>query len=167
MLPTEPFRASSALDDWPDSPLDCISPAQGDVEVAHGGDEHGEDREAIHAGANQEGGQVQQLSGSGFAAMPSALAQGRLPVSTLRAEAAQWGSELKAAGVNLDLAPVMDVVPQATASTNGPIGVFDREFGYDPVTNGTHGAAFIEGLAQAGVAATFLSRSDRPAKNGT
>ena len=56
MLPTEPFRASSALDDWPDSPLDCISPAQGDVEVAHGGDEHGEDREAIHAGANQEGG---------------------------------------------------------------------------------------------------------------
>ena len=104
--------------------------------------------------ANQEGGQVQQLSGSGFAAMPSALAQGQLPVSTLRGEAAQWGSELKAAGVNLDLAPVMDVVPQATASTNGPIGVFDREFGYDPVTNGTHGAAFIEGLAQAGVAAT-------------
>ena len=104
--------------------------------------------------ANQEGGQVQQLSGPGFATMPSALAQGQLTAGTLRGDAAQWGSELKAAGVNLDLAPVMDVVPQATASTNGPIGVFDREFGYDPVTNGTHGAAFIEGLAQAGVAAT-------------
>jgi beta-N-acetylhexosaminidase len=104
--------------------------------------------------ANQEGGEVQQLSGPGFASMPSALAQGQLAVATLRGEAAQWGSELKAAGVNLDLAPVMDVVPMATASTNGPIGVFNREFGYDPVTNGTHGAAFIEGLAQAGVAAT-------------
>jgi beta-N-acetylhexosaminidase len=102
--------------------------------------------------ANQEGGEVQQLSGPGFASMPSALSQGQLQVSTLRGEAEQWGSQLKAAGVNLDLAPVMDVVPQATAATNGPIGVFNREFGYDPVTNGTHGAAFIQGMAQAGVA---------------
>jgi beta-N-acetylhexosaminidase len=86
--------------------------------------------------------------------MPSALAQGRASLSTLRAQAAQWGSQLKAAGVNLDLAPVMDVVPAATAAANGPIGHYDREFGYDPVTNGTHGAAFIQGLAQAGVAAT-------------
>jgi beta-N-acetylhexosaminidase len=102
--------------------------------------------------ANQEGGEVQQLSGPGFSVMPSALAQGQFSVGTLRADAEQWGSQLKAAGVNLDLAPVMDVVPQATAASNGPIGQYDREFGYDPVTNGTHGAAFIEGMAQAGVA---------------
>jgi beta-N-acetylhexosaminidase len=104
--------------------------------------------------ANQEGGQIQQLSGSGFAAMPSELAQGQSSLASERTDAAQWGSELKAAGVNLDLAPVMDVVPQATASGNAPIGQLDREFGYDPVTNGTHGAAFIQGMAQAGVAAT-------------
>jgi beta-N-acetylhexosaminidase len=104
--------------------------------------------------ANQEGGEIQQLSGSGFSAMPSELVQGQSSLSTERTDAAQWASELKAAGVNLDLAPVMDVVPEATASANAPIGQLDREFGYDPVTNGTHGAAFIEGMAQAGVAAT-------------
>jgi beta-N-acetylhexosaminidase len=102
--------------------------------------------------ANQEGGQIQQLSGSGFSAMPSELVQGQSSLSAERTNAAQWGSELKAAGVNLDLAPVMDVVPEATASTNAPIGELDREFGYDPQTNGTHGVAFIEGMAQAGVA---------------
>ncbi|HEX3957113.1 MAG TPA: glycoside hydrolase family 3 N-terminal domain-containing protein [Trebonia sp.] len=104
--------------------------------------------------ANQEGGQIQQLTGTGFATMPSELLQGQLPLATLRADTQVWGSELKAAGVNLDLAPVMDVVPQSNAANNAPIGQLDREFGYDPVTNGTHGAAYIEGMAQAGVAAT-------------
>ncbi|MCW2934718.1 MAG: glycoside hydrolase [Actinomycetia bacterium] len=104
--------------------------------------------------ANQEGGQIQQLTGTGFATMPSELRQGQLPLATLRADTQVWGSELKAAGVNLDLAPVMDVVPQSNAANNAPIGQLDREFGYDPVTNGTHGAAYIEGMAQAGVATT-------------
>jgi beta-N-acetylhexosaminidase len=104
--------------------------------------------------ANQEGGEIQQLDGRGFSVMPSALSQGRLPVAALRAKAALWGSQLKAAGVNLDLAPVMDVVPQAGAAANAPIGALDREFGSDPATSGAHGAAFIQGLAQAGVAAT-------------
>ena len=62
--------------------------------------------------ANQEGGQVQQLTGPGFAAMPSALVQGTWALSTLRTAAADWGTDLRAAGVNLNLAPVMDVVPQ-------------------------------------------------------
>jgi beta-N-acetylhexosaminidase len=62
--------------------------------------------------ANQEGGQVQQLTGPGFTTMPSELVQGTWPVSTLRTAATDWGTDLRAAGVNLDLAPVMDVVPQ-------------------------------------------------------
>ena len=102
--------------------------------------------------ANQEGGAVQQLTGPGFDVMPSALVQGSWTTSALRAAAADWGSELKAAGVNLDLAPVMDVVPQATQAENAPIGAYDREYGFDPTTNGEHGAAFIAGLASAGVA---------------
>ena len=102
--------------------------------------------------ANQEGGKIQQLTGPGFSVMPSALVQGSWPVSQLRQQATGWGAELRAAGVNLDLAPVMDVVPPGTASTNAPIGQLDREFGFDPNTNGTHGAAFIEGMAAAGVA---------------
>jgi beta-N-acetylhexosaminidase len=101
--------------------------------------------------ANQEGGQIQQLTGPGFAAMPSALVQGGWPQSTLRAAATQWGTELRAAGVNLNLAPVMDVVPEGTAAANAPIGALMREFGFDPATNGAHGAAFIQGMAAAGV----------------
>ncbi|HEX7163374.1 MAG TPA: glycoside hydrolase family 3 N-terminal domain-containing protein [Trebonia sp.] len=101
--------------------------------------------------ANQEGGQIQQLSGPGFAAMPSALVQGSWPLSTLRSAAANWGTDLRAAGVNLDLAPVMDVVPRGTAAGNAPIGALDREFGFDPAINGEHGAAFIQGMTAAGV----------------
>jgi beta-N-acetylhexosaminidase len=104
--------------------------------------------------ANQEGGEVQELRGPGFSAIPSALAQGQLPAAELQQHAAAWGGQLRAAGVNLDLAPVMDVVPSATARENGPIGALDREFGYTPQTNGTHGVAFIRGMGQAGVATT-------------
>jgi beta-N-acetylhexosaminidase len=102
--------------------------------------------------ANQEGGEVQQLTGPGFAAMPSELTQGSWTTSALRASAADWGSDLRAAGVNLDLAPVMDVVPYGTQAQNAPIGALDREYGFDPTTNGEHGAAFIAGMASAGVA---------------
>jgi len=104
--------------------------------------------------ANQEGGEIQALTGPGFSVMPSALTQGSWSATVLRQQAKQWGAELRAAGVNLDLAPVMDVVPPGTASTNAPIGQLDREFGFDPAANGTHGAAFIAGMASAGVATT-------------
>ena len=102
--------------------------------------------------ANQEGGQVQQLTGPGFSVMPSALTQGTWSTATLRSAAAGWARELRAAGVNFDLAPVMDVVPAATAASNAPIGALDREFGSTPAGNGAHGAAFITGMASAGVA---------------
>jgi beta-N-acetylhexosaminidase len=101
--------------------------------------------------ANQEGGEIQQLTGPGFATIPSELVQGSWSTATLRTAATGWGTDLRAAGVNLDLAPVMDVVPAATAASNAPIGALDREYGSDPAVNGAHGAAFIEGMAAAGV----------------
>ena len=101
--------------------------------------------------ANQEGGEVQQLTGPGFDTMPSEVTQGGWSTSALRTAATTWGTELHAAGVNLDLAPVMDVVPAGTAASNAPVGQLDREFGSDPATNGAHGAAFIQGMADAGV----------------
>ena len=104
--------------------------------------------------ANQEGGQVQELQGPGFSEIPPALAQGQLPAAELQRQAAAWGRELQSAGVNLDLAPVMDVVPSATASQNAPIGAVQREFGHNPETTGAHGVAFIRGMKQAGVATT-------------
>jgi len=102
--------------------------------------------------ANQEGGEIQQLSGPGFDVMPSELVQGTWATSALQAQAQTWGSQLRAAGVNLNLAPVMDVVPTATAASNAAIGALDREFGSDPQANGAHGVAYIKGMAEAGVA---------------
>lgn len=68
--------------------------------------------------ANQEGGEVQALQGPGFATMPSAVAQGQLPQAQLQHLARTWGQELRAAGVNLNFAPVMDVVPTADTTQN-------------------------------------------------
>ena len=104
--------------------------------------------------ADQEGGEVQRLRGPGFSAIPSAVAQGQLASGPLRREAAGWGRELKLAGVNLDLAPVMDVVPPGTARQNQPIGALMREFGSGQETVAAHGSAFIRGMRQAGVATT-------------
>ncbi|MFI5042460.1 MAG: glycoside hydrolase family 3 N-terminal domain-containing protein, partial [Acidimicrobiales bacterium] len=69
-------------------------------------------------------------------------------------EARQWGQELHAAGVNLDFAPVFDVVPPGADTSNQPIGALHRGYGHDPATVGTHAAAFVAGMAQAGVATT-------------
>jgi beta-N-acetylhexosaminidase len=104
--------------------------------------------------ANQEGGQVQALQGPSFPAIPAATAQGTMPPSALQQQAATWGRELRSAGVNLNLAPVMDVVPPGTAAQNAPIGALEREFGSDPATVAAHGVAFLRGMAEAGVATT-------------
>jgi beta-N-acetylhexosaminidase len=104
--------------------------------------------------ANQEGGQVQALQGPGFSRIPSAVAQGAQAAEVLRGQAREWGEELLAAGVNLNFAPVADVVPPGAETTNEPIGVLTREYGHDPVTAGTGAAAFVAGMAEAGVATT-------------
>ena len=102
--------------------------------------------------ANQEGGEVQALKGPGISPIPSALAQGTAHVSTLRKLATVWGDQLRAAGVNLNLAPVMDVVPPGTDAGNAPIGALQREYGHDPAIVASHGVAFLNGMASAGVA---------------
>jgi beta-N-acetylhexosaminidase len=104
--------------------------------------------------ANQEGGQVQALQGPGFAAIPAAAEQGQLRPAVLQQDAAAWGWQLRQAGVNLNLAPVMDVVPPGTDQQNAPIGALQREFGHDPGTVAAHGTAFARGMAEAGVATT-------------
>jgi beta-N-acetylhexosaminidase len=104
--------------------------------------------------ANQEGGQIQPLRGPGFATIPSAVAQGEMSVAGLRREATAWGRELASAGVNLDLAPVLDVVPPGTGGQNAPIGMLAREYGGEPGPVADHGVAFVEGMRAAGVATT-------------
>jgi beta-N-acetylhexosaminidase len=109
---------------------------------------------AFFIAANQEGGLVQALSGPGFDVMPSALTQGAMSRAQLQVMAARWGHELSAAGINLDLAPVADVVPPGTDALNAPIGQLDREFGHDPATVASHVAAFIAGMRAGGVRTT-------------
>jgi beta-N-acetylhexosaminidase len=105
--------------------------------------------------ANQEGGVTQALQGPGFSSIPSAVVQGGWATSTLEARATTWGQELHAAGVNMNFAPVMDVVPPGFDAQNQPIGALQREYGHDPVTVGSHGTAFFQGMHQAAEAATL------------
>jgi beta-N-acetylhexosaminidase len=102
---------------------------------------------------DQEGGEVQRLQGPGFSAIPSAVEQGTIAPTTLWADARQWGAELRAAGVNVNLGPVLDTVPPHSGS-NPPIGDLDREYGTNPTTVSSHGVAVARGLDSAGVAAT-------------
>jgi beta-glucosidase-like glycosyl hydrolase len=100
---------------------------------------------------NQEGGNVQSLTGPGFSTMPTALSQGSEPTAELESNAYDWGTQLAAAGVNLNLAPVLDTVPEDLASTNQPIGIYQREYGYTPAAVTASGTAFIQGMHEAGV----------------
>lgn len=99
---------------------------------------------------DQEGGSVQHLTGEGFSTMPSAVRQGKMSTDALRESAATWGEELASAGVNVDLAPVLDTVRVARKS-NAPIGALNRDFGLDAAGNADHGMAFVQGMLDAGV----------------
>ena len=103
---------------------------------------------------DQEGGAVQVLRGKGFSTIPSGVVQGRWSATTLRRRATQWGRELRAAGIDLDLAPVADTVASGTAAGNPPIGRFGRQLGSTPDDVGDHVLAFDAGLRAAGVATT-------------
>jgi beta-N-acetylhexosaminidase len=107
----------------------------------------------LFVATDQEGGQVQRLRGPGFSAIPSALEQGQVAPGRLQDQTRVWAAQLHAAGVNVDLAPVLDTVP-AGFGDNPPIGDFEREYGHDPQTVGAHGVAVLRGLAAAGVDAT-------------
>lgn len=109
------------------------------------------EREPIFVATDQEGGAVQVLRGPGFSDIPSALDQATLAAADLRKRSEVWGDELAAAGVNLNLAPVLDLVPQADASSNAPIGFFGRNYGYTAESVITHGNAFAQGQRDAGV----------------
>ncbi|GCD89663.1 glycoside hydrolase family 3 N-terminal domain-containing protein [Nocardioides sp. LS1] len=102
---------------------------------------------------DQEGGQVQVLHGPGLDEMPTALGQGGWGLAHLRGAAGRWARQLRASGVNMNLAPVLDTVPgPRAAASNEPIGRYDREFGYTPVRVSRHGLAFARGMATHGIA---------------
>jgi beta-N-acetylhexosaminidase len=85
------------------------------------------ERARVLVATDQEGGYVQVLGGPGFSTIPSATKQVSLP--HLTTSATTWGRQLVAAGVDVNLAPVADLVPRSLASTN-PIGHYLRNYGF-------------------------------------
>ncbi|WP_037864148.1 glycoside hydrolase family 3 N-terminal domain-containing protein [Streptomyces sp. NRRL S-340] len=118
-------------------------------------DQVGGRRAGMVVATDQEGGQVQVLSGPGFSAMPDGLTQGGWSTATLRTRASDWAKQLKAAGVDLNLAPIADVVPASLGTRNRPIGYFHREYGHTPAAVTSHSGAFAAGFAQSGVMTTL------------
>ena len=100
---------------------------------------------------DQEGGLVQVLRGPGFSDIPKATEQATWKPATLQERAQGWGDELAAAGVNLNLAPVMDLVDEGDAADNPPIGYFGRNYGFTPKTVVRSADAFSAGQRAAGV----------------
>ena len=105
--------------------------------------------------ADQEGGNAQSLQGKGFSEIPTGVTQGEQQPRDLRADARSWSRELLAAGVNLDLAPIADVVPAEIGVSNEPIGLFRRQYGSTPETASAGVQAFVRGM-QKGAVATSL-----------
>jgi beta-N-acetylhexosaminidase len=100
--------------------------------------------------ADQEGGQVQRLRGPGFERMPTAVDQARLSDRALAQQAEGWGRELAQAGVDVDLAPVADVVPADVGAANQPIYALQRGYGATPAAVSPKVVAYVEGMHAAG-----------------
>lgn len=105
--------------------------------------------------ADQEGGVVQQLRGDGFTRIPPALTQGTWSRSRLTSQASEWAGELRAVGVNVNLAPVADTVPERIGKANAPIGKWGRQFGSDPKAVSRSVSAFVEGMRAGGIEPTL------------
>ncbi|MDQ2673619.1 MAG: glycoside hydrolase family 3 [Chloroflexota bacterium] len=99
---------------------------------------------------DQEGGRVARLDGRhGFPATRSAAELGRIgDVDRTRQAARGLAETLRAAGVNLNLAPVADL---NLNPDNPAIGALDRSFGADPDAVVQHVEAFIGAHREVGV----------------
>lgn len=112
--------------------------------------------EAIHDAAphaviaiDEEGGDVTRLYQSTSAPFPGNAVLGRIDdLALTRAVAEQVGWELRAAGVDLTLAPDVDV----NSNPLNPVIGF-RSFGDEPALVSRHGAAWVKGVQSTGIAA--------------
>ena len=103
-------------------------------------------RQPVIVSIDQEGGQVKRIPGP---PSMSAAEMGARGAVLARGQGAATGSSLRSHGINVDLAPVLDV-----ARAGGFIADQQRAFGSKAGRVGTMGSAFAEGLESEGVAAT-------------
>jgi beta-N-acetylhexosaminidase len=100
--------------------------------------------------ADAEGGRVMRLSPRlGYPTTPTARELGeRDDPAFTQAEARRMGAMLREAGINWNLAPVVDV---ALNPTNPAIVALDRAYSGDPARVAAHAGAFVLGMHEAGV----------------
>lgn len=99
--------------------------------------------------ADQEGGRVSALRFASFVSLPSAFDIGSFRDSRFaRAAGYITGQQLQEVGINMNLAPVVDVYEASDSSIIG-----DRAYSADPEVASTMGVAFMQGLHRAGVMA--------------
>ena len=99
--------------------------------------------------ADEEGGDVTRVWYDTGSPYPGNAALGAVDDIELTEQVhAAIGRDLARLGVNLDLAPCLDVL----AAPNNPV-IGTRSFGADPALVARHGAAAVRGLQSAGVAA--------------
>ena len=107
----------------------------------------------LFVAVDQEGGKVARFQpGDGFPAYPSAAELGRGTPDATRRIALGMGRMLRELGVNLNFAPVLDVNVYPASPAIGRLG---RSFSADPQAVAAHGAAFADGLNDAGIVAVF------------
>jgi beta-N-acetylhexosaminidase len=101
---------------------------------------------------DEEGGGVQRLSGlvNWFPWARDMAASGT--VSQVGSIAKRVGKQMRAAGIDMDLAPVLDVDGRPGPSNTDPDG--DRSFSAVPSVAASYGVAFLKGLAATGELAT-------------
>ena len=110
-------------------------------------------REDVPVMTDQEGGRVARMVPPEWPAFPSGEAFDRLyeiaPMSAIQAARANGlalGLMLSAAGINVNLSPLLDVRrPETTAA------IGDRSYGADPMRVAALGRALLEGMAEGGV----------------
>jgi beta-N-acetylhexosaminidase len=98
---------------------------------------------------DQEGGEVRRLPGAPSLSEKQ-IGRSRHPSSAASTAGAAAGKNLRGAGINVNLAPVLDVYRRA----GNFIDEFQRSYSSNPTTVATLGAAFIRAQQKAGVAAT-------------
>ena len=96
--------------------------------------------------ADQEGGSVLRVR-EGASLLPSAMGTGRLGPDVVREVAGICGSEMRAMGLNINLAPVLDV----NVRENPGIGI--RSYGEDAQAVARLAEAYVKGLQDAGTLA--------------
>ena len=99
--------------------------------------------------ADEEGGGVQRLGGAVInLPWPRTMAATMSPAE-VQGQAATLGSQMLALGVDVDLAPVLDVDGRPGPSSTNPDGL--RSFSADPAVASAYGVAFTKGLQGGGV----------------